>query len=218
MSGSPDDGTFVNPEGMTEAQVALAHAIHEIDAVRFGEFTLKSGIVSPVYVDLRRLQRHPEEGGAKQAAVDAYIGLVEPIRPDLIAPVPTAASPYASSVSDRMGIPMVTPRVDKKDHGSGATVDGIRPEDVGRRVALIDDLVTKADSKVEAAGVLRAAGLTVEDVVVLLDREQGAEAMLAEHGLNLHAALKFKPMLAYYRRMGMITEAQYDQVMTFLQS
>ena len=79
-----------------------------------------------------------------QKLVDVYEELIRPLQFDLLADVPTAATPLVSSLSDRLGVGMVTPRTDAKTHGSGASIDGLLNSDQGKRAVLIDDLVTMA--------------------------------------------------------------------------
>lgn len=97
---------------------------------------------------------------------------------------------------------MITPRTDLKGHGSGAKIDGFLETDKGKTALLIDDLVTKADSKLEAANILLKEGLIVTDVVVLIDREQGGKEELAEKGLTLHSAITLTEMFNYYTKVG----------------
>jgi uridine monophosphate synthetase len=204
-----------HPEGLTKAQEALCLQLFNIGAIKFGNFRLKlhdakpEAPLSPVYIDLRVLRRFPE---AKAAAVSVYEELVRPLKFDLLADVPTAATPLVSSLSDRLSIGMVTPRTDAKTHGSGAKVDGLLSSDKGKTAVIIDDLVTRADSKLEAAKVLEENGLVVKDVVVLIDRKQGGAEQLTTGGYALHSALTMEQMLAFYARVGKISQAAHADI------
>lgn len=204
-----------HPEGLSQSQEHLAGQLFDIGAVKFGQFKLKvherqpEAPLSPIYIDLRLLRRFPD---AKNAAVDVYEELLEPLEFDLIADVPTAATPIASSLADRLGIGMITPRTDSKTHGTGAKIDGLTPDDKGRTAVILDDLVTGADSKIEAAEILRAAGVKVTDVVVLIDRKQGGEEQLREHNLRLHSSFTMDQMLDYFLRVGKISQEEFDRI------
>ncbi|HUV42637.1 MAG TPA: phosphoribosyltransferase family protein [Patescibacteria group bacterium] len=204
----------LNPENLT-AESQLCLQLFVIGAIKFGDFRLKvhdkhpEAPPSPVYIDLRLLRREPE---AKVAAVDVYQELLKPLKFDLLADVPTAATPLVSSLSDRLGVGMITPRTDIKTHGAGVKIDGMRTFDKGKTVVLVDDLITHADSKLEAVRILRDEGLRVRDVVVLVDRKQGGEEQLAAEGIKLHAALTMDKMLAFYNGMGMITNPEYVRI------
>jgi len=195
-------------EGLTSTQEALSAQLFDIGAIKFGAFKLKlhdahpEAPLSPIYIDLRILRRFPQ---AKSAAVDAYQELASNLKFDLLADIPTAATPLVASLSDRLGVGMITPRTDAKAHGTGAKIDGLLASDKGKVALLIDDLVTKADSKLEAAEVLKQNGLVVNDVVVLVDREQGGGEELAEKSLKLHSAMTMTKMLDFYTRVGQIS-------------
>jgi len=92
----------------------------------------------------------------------------------------------------------------------------MRPDDVGKTIVVLDDLITSANSKIEAIDLFEAEGLVVKDVVVLVDREQGGKEELAKRGITLHAALTQRPMLAHLRDSGNITSAQYEEVIAYL--
>lgn len=209
-----------HPEGLTSTQEDLALQLFDLQAVKFGDFRLRlhdqhpDAPLSPIYMDLRMLRRDPK---TKESAVEAYAELVGPLQFDVLADIPTAATPLVSSLSDRLGIGMITPRTDSKGHGTGAKIDGLLPEDKGKKAVLIDDLVTRADSKIEAAEVLVAQGVIVEDVVVLIDREQGGKEQLEQKGLKLHSAFTMQQLLSLYRRVGKIDEAQYQDTIQRIQ-
>lgn len=210
-----------HPEGLTSTQEGLALQLFDLQAVRFGNFRLKlhdqhpDAPLFPIYMDLRMLRRDPS---AKGSAVEAYVELVSPLEFDLLADVPTAATPIVSSLSGRLRVGMITPRTDSKGHGTGAKIDGLLDKDKGKKAVLIDDLVTRADSKIEAAEVLVAQGITVEDVVVLIDREQGGKGQLEQKGLKLHSAFTMQQLLNLYRRTGKINESQYQDTIQRIQA
>ena len=134
------------------------------------------------------------------------------IRGDLVADVPTAATPIVALFSYHTSIPMITPR-EEKTHGSGASIDGVF--EAGQTVILIDDLVTKADSKLNAIKTLESKGLIVKDVMVLVDRQQGGAAELAARGYNLHSAFTISELLDYYLEAGFIPRVGFDEIKAY---
>jgi len=169
--------------------------------------------LSPFYIDLRKLQSHLD---VKLKAVLAIIDLVKEVKYDYIAGIPLAAVALASSLADKIGKPQITPRMDKKTHGEAKTIDGDYEQ--GKTVLVVDDLVTSADSKLEAVKVLEDGGLVVKDIAVVFDREQGGADQLAEKGYTLHSALKIKPTLKFYAEIGKITSSQVERILEYLEN
>jgi uridine monophosphate synthetase len=197
---------------MTEtAFTTLADDLLEAGCIQFGEFTLKSGLKSPLYIDLRRIISHPkllEQVGA------AYLPILEKLTFDRIAGLPYAAIPIATAVSLRGGYPMIYPRKEVKDYGTKAEIEG--EYHAGETIAVIDDLATTGGSKFEAIEKLTAAGLKVQDVVVLVDRQSGAKEALEQAGFRLHAVLTITQLLDYWEETGKVDQAGIAATREFL--
>lgn len=196
-----------------------AKALLTAGAVKFGAFRLKlhetnpDAPLSPVYIDMRVLRSHPQE---RSIVVDEYEKLirVNGLSFDILADVPTAATPFVAILADRMGVPMVTPRSGEKTHGSGASIDGTFQQ--GQRALVIDDLITKADSKLEAIRILQEGGLVVTDVVVLVDRQQGGVARLQQAGFKVHVRYPISQLLSQYVESGDLAEEKAREVFQYL--
>lgn len=195
----------------TERHRELAHGLFDRGCVRFGEFTLKSGLRSPIYLDLRRLVAMPD---LMALAARAYAEVLAGLDYDQLAALPYAALPIGAAVSLATGKPMLYPRREAKDYGTQATIEGVF--ETGQRAVVLDDVATRGDSKVEAFGKLEAAGLVIDDVVVLIDREGGASALMARHGKRLHAVFGLRELLGSWRASGRIDDDQVAAVEAFL--
>jgi uridine monophosphate synthetase len=203
--------TGVNVISLQPNLAALADGLLEAGCVKFGSFTLKSGLQSPIYLDLRRLASFPHL--LAQASL-AYLDLLEPLAFDRLAALPYAALPIGAAVSLFSGKPLVYPRKEVKTYGTRAEVEGeYQP---GETVVVIDDLTTTGGSKFEAIEKLTQAGLAVRDVIVLIDRQSGAGEALQQAGFRLHAVMNLTAMLEYWRQKGSITEAQLAETLAFL--
>lgn len=197
---------------LSPAAAALADRLLDAGCVKFGQFTLKSGLVSPIYLDLRQLISDP----ALLAAVGAaYAGLLAGLRFDRLAALPYAALPIAAAISLRGGWPMIYPRKEVKSYGTAAEIEGAFR--AGERAVVIDDLATTGGSKFEAIEKLAAAGLEIEDVVVLIDRCSGAREALAAAGYKLHAVMTLPRMLDHWAQTGRVPAEQIAAARAFLE-
>ena len=133
---------------------------------------------------------------------------------DHIAAVPYAALPAAAAVALQLRRPMIYPRKEVKAHGTGQAIEGAF--EPGQTAVAIEDVVTSGGSIVTAIQTMRDAGLKIEDVVVLVDREQGGQAALAEKGLRLHAVLTISQILETLRAENRISDTMHEEVKRYL--
>ena len=203
---------------LTEAKKVLALKLFDIGAIKFGAFRLKlheknpEAPLSPIYIDLRILRSFPD---VMDLAVDVYRELTSGLNFDMIADVPTAATPIIAILSNKTRVPMISPRKEEKKYGVKRQIDGVFKE--GQVALLVDDLITFADSKIEAISVLKENNIMVHDVVVLLDREQGGFEELRKRGYNCHVAFKLKDLLKLYLKCGEISPEQYERTNAYLE-
>lgn len=185
--------------------------IYEAGCVRFGEFTLKSGIKSPVYIDFRVLISNPpllSTIGGVLAEEAKKLGC------DLIGAIPYAGLPIGVAASICGNIPLIYSRKEAKTYGTKKLIEGNYSQ--GDRVLIIDDIVTDGASKIEAVIPFREAGLEVRDILVIIDREQGGKRLLGEAGYELHSLGTLSEIVGHLASAGRIGEDMKDNVLGFI--
>jgi uridine monophosphate synthetase len=198
---------------LSDADKKLVDDLTAIQALKFGEFRLKSGVLSPFYVDLRGIIAHPP---ILQAIAHRILAVLRPLRFDRIAGIPYAGLPIATAVSLAGNLPLLYARKEAKDHGIRRVIEGAFAP--GETVVPIDDVITDGASKFEAAAPLLEAGLTVRDFAIFLDREQGGADKLKEKGYALHSALRISEVLTYLRDVDRLSPDQHARCMDFIAS
>lgn len=190
---------------------SLADGLLEAGCIKFGEFTLKSGLKSPIYIDLRQIISHPK---LLAAVAQAYLPIVSNIQFSRMAGLPYAAIPIATAISLAGNYPMIYPRKEVKAYGTKAEIEG--EYHAGETILVIDDLATTGGSKFEAIQKLTGVGLVVKDIVVLVDRQSGAKESLEQAGYTMHAVLTIRQLLDYWEETGKVETDKIEQTRSFL--
>ncbi len=197
------------PTTNTITDAELAAALLHAGCIRLGRFTLKSGLVSPIYLDLRRLTSFP---AALQTVACAYLPLLAELSFDHLAAVPYTGLPIGTALSLALGRSMLYPRREVKDHGTQVAVEGVF--ELGQTAVVVDDVATTGLSTLEGIAKLRAAGLVVQEVVVLINREQGAAEALARAGCRLQAVMTLRQLLGLCAAAGAVSQQQVAELLS----
>ncbi|HSX11306.1 MAG TPA: orotate phosphoribosyltransferase [Chlamydiales bacterium] len=190
---------------------SLIHKLFELGAVKFGTFTLKSGIVSPIYIDLRITISSPK---LLVLIAEAIHEAVRNCKYDLVCGVPYTALPFATAISIQHSLPMVLRRKEKKEYGTGKMVEGIYQPD--QRCLVVEDVITSGQSIFETIVPLQQEGLIVEDIAVLVDREQGGRKFIEGKGFRVHPVCTISAIVEELLREKKINASVAASVATFI--
>ena len=202
---------IAKPSTLSYFQQTIASRLLDIGCIQFGQFKLKSGNISPVYLDLRKLTSHPD---LLLQVGRAYWSLLEPLDFDHLAALPYAGMPVATAVSLLGNWSMIYPRKEEKSYGTKVQVEGVFS--AGETAVVIDDLITTGGSKLEAIKKLTDNGLIIKDIVVLIDRSNNARVDLKQLGYQLHAFLTLSDLLTYYQETDLVEKEMIAKVRRFL--
>ena len=175
-------------------------------------FTWTSGIRSPIYCDNRKLISFPE---IRATIVNEMIIKIGPMHPEVIAGTATAGIPWAAFVAYQMKIPMVYVRPQAKVHGAGKQIEGHL--DPGKRIVLVEDLISTGASSIRAAEALRGEGAgVVENIIAIVTYEmKKADQAMIEAGIVLSALTTFSDILAEVQTQGSLQDDKVALVQEF---
>ncbi|MFI7663640.1 orotate phosphoribosyltransferase [Nocardia sp. NPDC049526] len=174
----------------TDDRDRLAALVRDL-AVVHGRVTLSSGKEADYYVDLRRATLHH---GAGPLIGKLLRELVADWDFEAVGGLTMGADPVALAVMHAPGRPIDAFVVRKaaKTHGMQRQIEG--PDIVGKRVLVVEDTTTTGNSPLTAVRALREAGATVVGVATVVDRETGADQVIAAEGLEYRSILGLKDL------------------------
>ncbi len=182
-----------------------------------GEFVLKSheknrrAPLSPIYFSLRNLDEElVDQIGIVLAEIPSRT------KPDVCAGIPAAGIPLAEAYARHAHIPVIDIFSKEQTEAGRRIIPGKLNEFYGRRLRIVDDLVTKGDTKFEALHAAEGLGYEVFDLMVVVDRQQGATKQLKQAGYRLRAAFTMDQVLRFGVRTDRVTPEQYQQVANYL--
>ena len=185
---------------------------YKLEIIKFGKFTLKSGIESPFYVDLRPLASDPKI--LKKLAEHLLEILPKDNKLDLICGVPYAALPMATVMSFLSEIPLIMKRKEAKGYGTKKLIEGIYKQ--GQSCLLVEDVITSGKSLLETIAEVEKEGLKVSDIVVVLDRQQGGKEFLEQKGYRVYTLFTMTEVVKILHEAGEIDDEQVAKIHDFL--
>jgi orotate phosphoribosyltransferase len=158
--------------------------LYEKEAIKIGDFTLSSGKKSKYYIDLRILQSYPLYFRKSILLLKKYI--IYNIGLDnfeYICSIPTSGTIFGSSLTYELFKPHIYVRKNIKNYGTQKTFEGDLV--LNSRVLFVDDVMTTGNSLISSIELLKDKSI-INDILVFIDREQGAEILMKEYGIKIH--------------------------------
>lgn len=185
---------------------------YKLGIIKFGRFTLKSGIESPFYVDLRPLASDPK---ILKNLANYLLEMLPLDNFDLICGVPYAALPMATAMSLESYIPLIIKRKEAKSYGTKKLIEGIYQK--GQNCLLVEDVITSGKSLLETIPEIEQEDLKVSDIVVVLDREQGGKQLLESRGYRVHTLFNISEVCGVLQETGELSDEEVKRIQDFLQ-
>ena len=183
----------------------------KINAIKFGNFKMKSGLMTPVYIDLRVLVSSPQV--LKEIAKE-YQVILNKLSFKRMVGLPYTALPIVANIAALNNKPWIYMRKEVKEYGTKKAIEG--EYKIGEKVVMIDDMITNGLSKVESLKPLEEQGLKIKDIVVLVDREQGGRQHLEKMGYIFYSVFTLAQWLKVLVDNKKITKKKYEEVIEYL--
>ncbi|KAF5302082.1 hypothetical protein FQR65_LT08632 [Abscondita terminalis] len=192
----------------------FAEDLFRVGAIKFGDYIIKLGVQTPIYIDLRLIVSYPKLIDFVSDLLVEYIKQLPKF--DIICGVPYAALPLASALSVKLNVPMVMRRKEAKGYGLKKMIEGVYNK--GDRCLIIEDVVTSGSSILETVKDLNNVGINCAHTVVLVDREQGGIINLQQEGIEMCSLLNMTNLLKYLREAGEIDDALVEKVTNYMRT
>ena len=194
----------------------VANALYLSGCLKFGSFKIKSGAISPYYIDLARLLAAPEQLCViAEAAAEHAKRIMASDRIDKLATIELKGALIAPSIACRLSLPCIIVRKEDKAYGVTGRIAGA---DVakGDRILFFDDVISEGLSKIEGIKPLQELGGVVKHFLVVVNREQGGKENLEKLGFRVHALAKVSDLVNSLSDNKHISREQADEVLDYV--
>jgi len=194
----------------------LAHALVRSGALKFGSFRLKSGIMSPYYIDLSWLLSSPS---SFQQVVDCTVKkareIISSVQIDKLASIELKGALLLPSIAYKLNVPSFVVRKESKRYGLTGMIAGGEVRQ-GDRILFFDDVVTDAGSKIEGIKSIESLGGKISAVLVVIDREQCGKIKLEEMGYKIHSVATISEIIKSLLDAQETSEEQARNVLNYV--
>jgi orotate phosphoribosyltransferase len=201
---------------MDSATDKVANALYESGCIKFGSFKIKSGALSPYYIDMARLLSKPKELCTIAEVAAQKISEIATSEPfTKLASIELKGALIVPSIACKTDLPCVIVRKEAKAYGVTGRTAGA---DVTNRdkILFVDDVVSEGLSKIEGIKPLQEMGAEVKHILVIVNREQGGKENLEKSGYTVHALAKVSEVVTSLQKNGKISAEQAKTVLDYI--
>jgi orotate phosphoribosyltransferase len=165
----------------------IIQSLYQHNMIKLGDFILKSGQKSDIYIDVRSSISYPK---LFKIICDVYSYELKSLDFNFICGVPYSALTFASAIAYKDGIPMLLKRKEVKSYGTKKILEGDYQEN--DKCVIIEDVITTGGSILDTISILEEHHIKVTDIITLIDRQQGGVDMLNDKGYNVKSIIKLQ--------------------------
>lgn len=201
---------------MLDVVSRVASALFHSGCLKFGAFKIKSGALSPYYIDLACLLSSPKDlCTIAEAAADRIRKIMAVDKIDKLGSIELKGALILPSIAYKVDLPCVIVRKEEKSYGATGRTAGAEVAK-GEHVLFFDDVVSEGLSKLEGIKPLEELGADVKDVMVVVDREQGGRENLEKLGYKVHAIAKISEVVDRLFKSSHLSERQANDVLNYV--
>jgi orotate phosphoribosyltransferase len=201
---------------MSDITSRVANALYRSGCLKFGSFRIKSGALSPYYIDLACLISSPKELCAvAEVAACKIRDLTAVDRIDKLASIELKGALILPSIGCQVDLPCVVVRKEEKAYGVTGRIAGAEVAK-GDHILFFDDVISEGLSKVEGIKPLEELGAKVKHLMVVVDREQGGKENLEKLGYKVHALAKISELVNRLLEHDQVSKTQADAVLDYV--
>ena len=201
---------------MSDITSRVAIALFNSGCLKFGSFRIKSGALSPYYIDLACLLSSPKElCSVAEIAAEEIKRIMDSDRIDKLASIELKGALILPLIACQLNLPCIVVRKEEKAYGvTGRIVGAQICKD--ESILFFDDVISEGLSKLEGIKPLEELGVRVKHVIVVVDREQGGRENLEKLGYRVKALAKISEIVDYLLEFKQISKQQANEVLNYI--
>jgi orotate phosphoribosyltransferase len=194
----------------------VAEALYASGCIKFGTFKIKSGALSPYYIDMARLLSNPKElCTITEIAAQKICQITKSSALTKLASIELKGALIVPNIACKVNLPCVIVRKEEKAYGTTGRIAGADVEK-GDKILFIDDVISEGLSKIEGIKPLQELGAEVKHILVIVNREQAGKEKMEKEGYTVHALAKVSEIVTSLQKNGKISTEQAEIVFKYI--